>query len=352
VLNRDRTAPGTTPARGGLWAVVLAGGEGRRLAPLTAQLYGAELPKQFAVLDGRRSLLQTTLERIAGVVPRERTLVVVARDRAELARGQLARFPGVELVLQPRNLGTGPGLLLPLSRVLARDRAAVVAVFPSDHHVSRPDRLVSVVRDAGEAAERGRPRLLLLGAAASRAETDYGWILPGRQLDPRRSLCTVAGFVEKPGPAAADQLLRAGALWNTFILVGRVVEFWAQLRRFLPDQTLRFEQYLRSPGRPEEDRILDSIYSGLEPADFSRDVLQKASGLGVLPLGDCGWSDLGTPARVVECLRRESRRHELSARLRAAVGALADCAQLERREVGGGAGARAAAVAGRSGPLL
>src|SRR5712691_5007185 len=119
------------------WAVVLAAGDGARLRPLTRLLYEQDLPKQFAVIEGGRSLLQSTLDRLAARFPAERT-VVVGKSQETVARHQLRDFAGVEIVAQPRNLGTGPGLLLPLARVRAREPGARVAVFPSDHHVPSP----------------------------------------------------------------------------------------------------------------------------------------------------------------------------------------------------------------------
>src|SRR5882672_3243328 len=118
-----------------LWAIVLAAGEGRRLAPLTRALYGWELPKQFAVLHRGRSLLQTTIDRMVPLVPPERTVVVVGRAHRDLAKIQLAEHRGVEIVAQPRNLDTGPGILLPLTHVLVRDPGASVVILPSDHDV-------------------------------------------------------------------------------------------------------------------------------------------------------------------------------------------------------------------------
>lgn len=156
-----------------LYAVVLAGGEGKRLAPLTSALYGRDLPKQFAVLDGERSLLQATLERIAPLAPPSRTVVVVGREHGDLAAEQLRPFPGVILVRQPRNLDTGPGVLLPLARLLAVDPGAQVAIFPADHHVPNPG---PFQRAAGEAALAGPDGggITLLGAVPDGPETEYG----------------------------------------------------------------------------------------------------------------------------------------------------------------------------------
>src|SRR5262245_11536221 len=97
-----------------LWAVVLAAGQGTRLSPLTRALYGHDLPKQYAVLTGDRSMLQKTIDRLAPLVPATRTVVVVAREHANVARAQLAAHPGVDVIVQPRDLDTGPGVLLPL----------------------------------------------------------------------------------------------------------------------------------------------------------------------------------------------------------------------------------------------
>ena len=123
---------------GDLWAVVLAAGEGRRLASLTGALYGQQLPKQFAVLDGEQSLLQATMERIAPLVPARRTAVVVAAEHEVLCRRQLRPRAGAAVLAQPRNLDTGPGILLPLAWLRARDPRATVAIFPSDHFVADP----------------------------------------------------------------------------------------------------------------------------------------------------------------------------------------------------------------------
>src|SRR5687768_8299517 len=92
-----------------LWAIVLAAGKGSRLGPLTKALCGRELPKQFVALTTDRTLLQETMERISGLIPPERTVVVVSDRYQEIARVQLVDYPGCEVVVQPLDRGTGPG---------------------------------------------------------------------------------------------------------------------------------------------------------------------------------------------------------------------------------------------------
>lgn len=115
--------------------VILAGGSGTRLASLTRALYGSDLPKPFAVLAGQRSLLQTTVEHALALAPPERISVVVTGAYVDLARAQLADQPAIEIVVQPRNLDTAPGMMLPLARILSIDWSARVIFLPSDHFV-------------------------------------------------------------------------------------------------------------------------------------------------------------------------------------------------------------------------
>ena len=132
--------------------VVLAGGEGNRLAALTRALYGTDLPKQFAVLDGERSLLQSTVERALAITSEDRILVVVTAHQEGIARAQLAPYPQVELVIQPRNLDTAPALLLPVARILARRTDDRVVFLPSDHYVANPlpiERALDLAAGAG-----------------------------------------------------------------------------------------------------------------------------------------------------------------------------------------------------------
>ena len=230
---------------GDAWAIVLAGGDGRRLLALSRALYGDDRPKQFAVLDGRSSLLQATMIRIGKSIPPARTLVVVASRWEHLARRQLQPFAGVRIVVQPRNLDTGPGILLPLSLVLDEDPDARVVVFPSDHFVPRPESLVSATSEALAAVASMGHRTVLLGIASEGPETSYGWIVPGETLAARTRVRSVLRFVEKPSLALARRLHAAGAYWNSFVLVARAVTLWETARLHLPALVGAFEAWRR-----------------------------------------------------------------------------------------------------------
>lgn len=295
-----------------LWTIVLAAGEGTRLRALTRALHGEDLPKQFATILGRDSLLQATLRRAISWSSAEKTVVVVAEDRERLARDQVLAFGSLDVVAQPKNMGTGPGILLPLAHVIAKDPDAIVVIVPSDHYVSDSESFAASVRRAKHVAER-EDTIALLAAVPEGPETQYGWILV--EHFENGTADRVAAFLEKPEQAAAEELFRRGALWNTFIMVGRARHFWELARKHLESQTALFDSYVGSVGSARQDSARSALYEALEPADYSKDVLQKSSALCVVSLPPCGWSDWGTPDRVCRSLYGTQHFDELLARL-------------------------------------
>ena len=284
----DRDANGET------WAIVLAAGEGTRLRDLTTDANGRSTPKQFWSLGGGRSLLGLALARAGRVVPVHRTVVVVAAEHARWWQDELADLPPENVVVQPRNRGTAPGILLPLLTILDRDAGARVVAMASDHYVRDEATLAAGFRLALAGLVPQSQALTLIGITPDGPETDYGWIVPGGES--AFGTQSVRRFVEKPPHDLARTLRASGGVWNSFLFAARAHALVELCRRRLP-RTVEALLAARGP------RDLGTVYEKIDASDFSRDVLQGAeSELRLLIAPPCGWTDLGTPARVRECL--------------------------------------------------
>ncbi|MGE0395324.1 MAG: sugar phosphate nucleotidyltransferase [Kofleriaceae bacterium] len=295
------------------YVVVLAGGDGNRLASLTRALYGADLAKQFAVLDGDRSLLQSTIERALAITSEDRILVVITAHQEGIARTQLAPYPQVELVIQPRNLDTAPGMLLPLARIVAKAPGARVIFLPSDHYVANS---APIERALEVSADRAlSDRITLIGVTPTSAEIEYGWIARGRAIG-RTGASTVDAFREKPSRDLAEQLHQHGALWNTFISSAAVGLLWSLAQRHLPRLAAAFERYAVAIGGLDEDDALEDVYRDMMPTNFSRDLLARTDELAVIPVCGTGWTDWGSPARVFASLSGTPSHEQLLRRIR------------------------------------
>ena len=269
-----------------------------RLRSLTRALHGEELPKQYANIVGEQSLLQWTVARALHWSAPEQIVVIVANDREARARSQLASLGALHLVPQPRNVGTGPGILLPLALVIATDPSATVVVLPSDHFVRDEEPFRETIEfSAQQARESGA--VVLVGAIPDSPDSQYGWIVPRVGSAGR---LYVECFEEKPSPAAAQRLFEKGALWNTFVLVSSAKRLWELGAAYLPVQSQALEMFCEGSTIQKRELVWHK-YEDLPPGDFSRDVLEHADGLEVIPLPECGWSDWGTPERVLASLR-------------------------------------------------
>jgi mannose-1-phosphate guanylyltransferase len=278
-----------------LWGLVLAGGDGTRLQALTRVVTGAPIPKQYCRLAGDRSLLEATLARIEPLVDAERTLVVVNRDHVPLAGEQLGSLPAANVLVQPLNRDTGPGLLFSLLRLASRAPGAIVAVFPSDHYI-RDDR--AFLRHVEEAVElvRQRPdRMVLLGVRPDGPEPGLGYIEPGDAL--AAGAFRVAAFHEKPSAADAERIVARGGLWNSFVMAFRVETV---LHALCETRPLDYRQMRAVVDHPE---LLSVVYPVLHAWNFSADFLARIpERLLAVATENIGWSDWGTPEAIARTL--------------------------------------------------
>lgn len=286
------------------WGIVLAGGDGVRLRPLTRLICGDDRPKQFCPVYGGRTLLEQTRQRAQRSMIAEQIIFSLNRTHEEYYLRTLEDCPAQRLV-QPRNRGTVAAILSSLLRIARKDPNATVAVFPSDHHYSDENVVDEALESAFEISRREPDSVVLLGAKAYAPEVEYGWIEVGAPVEHTPDSFRVAGFVEKPSPPLARFLLERGSLWNTFILVGRVLAFLEMICSAMPGLLKEFKHFPLRRARSGELRIEDSLYQRIPSADFSRQVLAvETQRLIVQKLGPVTWSDLGDCNRAVAAFSR------------------------------------------------
>jgi mannose-1-phosphate guanylyltransferase len=291
------------------WALMLAGGEGRRLRPLTRQISGDARPKQFCPIFDGETLLDRTRRRADLLSRMDEHVVVVNRSHAPYY-GSLARDLAPDrLVVQPENAGTAPGVLYPLLRIRHLAGNVPVTVYPSDHYVSDELAFVGAVAHAVEVVRHHRDVVVLMGIEATFPETEYGWIgadevaldVPGEAAFPIRR------FWEKPSARLAQHLFERGALWNSFVMVGWVDAFLGLTERTAPDLLTALAPLRRVIGTDAEPRVAEHVYRSLarKPRGFSEHILALATeGLVTVRVKGVEWSDWGHPERVVATMRR------------------------------------------------
>lgn len=266
---------------------------------------GVHVPKQFCSLQGGPSLLQETLHRAQSIVLPERISTIVAEQHSCWWNSCLSGIFERNRIVQPENRGTANGILLGLIHVLERDPEATLVLLPSDHHCQDEPTLRQSLRQAVARLSAHPQEILLLGIEADAPDPELGYIVPESVYGDGFS--RIVELVEKPAIPHAEALIERGALWNAFIFAARGRALLTLIERRFPRIVRDMRRAVRGVlHSPRNATLMDELYDGLPFLDFSRHVLQESldDGLCVVAVPACGWSDLGTPERIAETLRR------------------------------------------------
>ena len=269
-----------------LQPVLLSGGSGTRLWPLSREAY----PKQFLPLVGEATMLQDTWARVAPLAARP-PIVVANEEHRFLAAEQLRRV-GVDhaaIVLEPVGRNTAPAIAAAALQAQAGGGDPLLLALPSDHVVRDAEGFRAAVRAAMPAAEAGA--LVTFGIVPSAPETGFGYI----EAAAGEGVRDVLRFVEKPDAATAQSYLDAGGYyWNSGMFLFRASRYLAELERFRPD-ILSAVRAAFGFARHDGDFIrLDSDAFAASPSDsIDYAVMEKTDAARVLPV-DIGWNDVGS----------------------------------------------------------
>jgi mannose-1-phosphate guanylyltransferase len=259
------------------WAVLLAGGSGTRFWPLSTP----ETPKQLLPLSGAGSTAEEAIERLAGLVPRERVLVVAGASLAARLRS-LLHLPAENVLVEPRPASTAPALIWATWEARRRDPDAEVLSLHADWVIGDAAAFRRTA-DRALTAARAHDRLVTVGVVPSRPETGYGYIVPGAPLDDGAR--TVARFSEKPDAATALDLMAAGALWNSGLFAWTADRLIAEATRHTPEVAAALASL--------EAGDIARFFRDVTPISIDVGLLERSGAVAVVS-GAFAWDDVGT----------------------------------------------------------
>ena len=270
--------------------VILSGGSGTRLWPLSREAY----PKQFLPLVDQRTMLQNTALRIAGLTDVTAPLVVCNEEHRFMVAEQL-RAVGIQpatVILEPVGRNTAPAVAIAALHAQREGADPVLLVLPADHVIADVEGFRAAVRQVAPHAEAGR--LITFGIVPAVPETGYGYIKAGAPVD-ESGVCQVERFVEKPDLATAQGYLETGGyFWNSGMFMFRASAFLAELERLAPAMLAACQQAVVA-GHADTDFLwLDrKTFAACSKDSIDYAVMEKTDHAVVMPLA-VGWNDVGS----------------------------------------------------------
>lgn len=273
-----------------LYPVVLSGGSGSRLWPLSRGLF----PKQLLALAGENSMIQETVLR-AQTVDCQAPIIICNSEHRFLIAEQMreAGVAAARIVLEPAARNTAPAVAVAALMVADKDPDGIALVMPADHIVRNRTAFAKAVADATKAAECGF--LVTFGIAPDAPETGYGYVQSGPALEKLTGTFAVKRFVEKPDAATAASYIAAGDYsWNSGMFVFKASVFLEELNRLEPEMLAHCRAAV-AQGKPDLDffRLASEPFQACKSISIDYAVMERTSRAAVVPV-EIGWSDIGS----------------------------------------------------------
>ena len=281
--------------------VILAGGSGTRFWPRSRRAHA----KQVLALDGERSMLQQTVERLKPLAGLEKTWVITNEYLAQEIADQLKGMPAGQIVREPVARNTAPACGLAAFLIERQNPEAVLGVFPSDHVIADEPRFLKTLQKGIAVAAAG-DNIVVLGIEPTRAETGYGYI---ETTDFTRddSALHVRRFIEKPNQNRAEEFVAAGNyFWNSGMFLWSARTLANAVREHLPETAPLLETIAAAYGTPQFDEVFRAVYPKCENISVDYAVLEPRSAKGehishlYCIRADFSWNDLGSWASLYE----------------------------------------------------
>jgi mannose-1-phosphate guanylyltransferase len=273
------------------YAVIMAGGGGTRLWPLSRQ----SRPKQMLALFDERSMFQTAVDRIMDIFPPERIFVVTVQDQARELQAQCTDIPVQNYLVEPAGRGTASVIGLAAIAIQQIDPQAVMAVLGSDHYIKDEPGFRELLTAAESAAEDDY--LVTLGIEPTFPATGFGYIQIGAPVRPYQNhpVFQAARFKEKPTQAEAVEMIADGQhFWNSGMFIWRCERILAEVQRQMPVLSAGLQEIKQAWGTSQARLVLEQVWSTLRNETIDYGVMEGAQNVVVLPAFGLGWSDVGS----------------------------------------------------------
>lgn len=272
-----------------LYALILAGGRGTRLYPLSR----SENPKQFLKVIKNKSFLRMTIDRIKPLVNIENIYIVANSDYAPKIQKELPEINKDNIFIEPQNKDTATCIGLSAVKLLKKDKDATMIVLPSDHYIENEKVFIDTLKQSLKVAQRRRG-LVTIGVQPTRPETGYGYIKMGRKINSQVSTYKIERFLEKPNAEVArDLLLKGNYLWNSGMFVWRADVFLREMEKYLPIMYKSMINIYEKVGTLEEEDIIREEYDIIEGISVDFGIMQKTR-KGYVIKCDFKWDDIGS----------------------------------------------------------
>ena len=288
-------------------AVILAGGSGSRLWPLSRQ----HLPKQFLSLDGEASLLQTTINRLFPVIDAKNVLIVTQETHAK-GEAYHALLP-YQTLFEPVARNTAPAIALAAARLMADGEDPIMVVLPADHIIKDEKLFREHLGMAIDIAESGK--LITFGIQPTRPDTGFGYVKVHR--GDTLNAYAVDRFTEKPDEMTAKKFLEEGDYyWNSGMFVWRASAIIDEIREHLPEvykviQTIISESHTAGAFQQTTfQKAVENHFSAMPSISIDYGVLEKSNRVLLIPC-DIGWNDVGSWQAVHEIANKNSNGNAL-----------------------------------------
>jgi len=269
-------------------AVIMAGGAGTRLWPLSRRLR----PKQLLRLFDGASLLQLSRRRLAGLFEPANIWVITSASYLDLIAAELPDLPRENLIGEPIGRDTANAIGLAAHLLARRDPDATMAVFTADHLIRPQDRFAAAISAGLDAAEKFPRSLITFGITPTAPHTGYGYVQRGEPVAP--GVYRAAAFKEKPNRETAERYLASGDyLWNSGMFVWRAGTILAELERHLPENARALNDLARSWEAGEWSAAAAARFESLRRISIDYGVMEKADSVLLVEMA-CEWMDLGS----------------------------------------------------------